>query len=112
MLDFQVIGAVLNSIGLGSQNASNVVGGVQPNMQVEFYLFILHFTVGWDCLIDLISKSCVTLRNSLLSALLIEHVAFVSGLCASYLIKLVVVSCAVQHSSSGSARAGNRRNTK
>ncbi|KAG5542815.1 hypothetical protein RHGRI_015799 [Rhododendron griersonianum] len=29
----RVIGAVLNSIGLGSQNASNVVGGVQPNMQ-------------------------------------------------------------------------------
>lgn len=61
MLDFQVIGAVLNSIGLGSPNASNVVGGVQqPTMQVEFYLFILHFTVGCDCLIDLITKSCVT----------------------------------------------------
>lgn len=29
----RVIGAVLNSIGLGTQNASNVVGGVQPNMQ-------------------------------------------------------------------------------
>ncbi|KAF7140315.1 hypothetical protein RHSIM_Rhsim06G0009500 [Rhododendron simsii] len=29
----RVIGAVLNSIGLGSQNASNVVGGVQPPMQ-------------------------------------------------------------------------------
>ncbi|KAI8561199.1 hypothetical protein RHMOL_Rhmol04G0319500 [Rhododendron molle] len=29
----RVIGAVLNSIGLGSQNASNVVGGVQPTMQ-------------------------------------------------------------------------------
>lgn len=46
LLGFQVIGAVLNSIGLGSQNPNNVVGGVQPTMQVEFYLFILNFTVG------------------------------------------------------------------
>ncbi|XP_057469973.1 LOW QUALITY PROTEIN: ubiquitin-like domain-containing protein CIP73 [Actinidia eriantha] len=29
----RVIGAVLNSIGLGSQTATNVIGGVQPTMQ-------------------------------------------------------------------------------
>ncbi|KAL6966769.1 hypothetical protein U1Q18_032562 [Sarracenia purpurea var. burkii] len=33
LLGFQVIGAVLNSIGIGSQAATNVIGGVQPTMQ-------------------------------------------------------------------------------
>lgn len=43
-LNFQVIGAVLNSIGLGTQNASNVVGGVQPNMQVDIF-FVVYLSV-------------------------------------------------------------------
>lgn len=46
MMFFQVIGAVLNSIGIGNQNGS------QPGVQV-FYLFLLQLTLQmhssfWD----------------------------------------------------------------